>query len=104
MALYTWAMELALIAFLLAAGIWTYQAFVWLQTGLWPDYPLYLLVFWLFGNHLSHTWLLEPRSWLGAHKIITGLLFFPISAYLFGYSILRVCVWSLSQPRSVRKR
>ncbi len=97
-------MALAYLSLLAAIGIWAYQGFVWLQTGLWPDYPLYMLVFWLFRNHLAHTWLLEPRSWLGAHRIISGLLFFPISAYLIGYSFLWVSVWSFRQPDYVPRR
>jgi len=34
-------MRLALMSFLLAMAIWSYQAFVWLQTGMTPEYPLY---------------------------------------------------------------
>ena len=89
-------MNLAVLSFLIAVAIWAYQSFVWLQTGLWPEYPLYKLVFWIFGTSLAGTWLLEPRSWIGAHRVVTWFLFIPISGYLFAYSFWKLLQWSFN--------
>lgn len=74
--LYTSLMGFGILCLLVAGAILAFQVFTWLQTGIWPEYSLYKFVFWTFGEHLSGTWLMEPHSWYGAHKIVNWFLTF----------------------------
>jgi hypothetical protein len=58
------------------------QLFVYLLYGTWEELPLFYL-FALLGPDKFMSWLDNPRSWLGLHKIVFGILkFMPLSLFL----------------------
>jgi len=58
------------------------QVFVYLLYGKWEELPLFYLPA-LLGPDKFMSWLDNPRSWLGLHKIVFGLLkYMPLSLFL----------------------
>ncbi|MCI0529017.1 MAG: hypothetical protein L0Y56_16390 [Nitrospira sp.] len=58
------------------------QVFVYLLYGKWEELPLFYLPA-LLGPDAFMSWLDNPRSWLGLHKIVFGILkFMPLSLFL----------------------
>ncbi len=57
-----------------------FQIFLYLKNGEWIKLPLLYLV--AFGPDNFVSWLDNPTSWLGLHKIVYGILdFIPVSLF-----------------------
>ncbi len=58
------------------------QVFVYLMYEEWEELPLFFLLALLWPDKFM-SWLDNPGSWLGLHKIVLGLLkFIPLSLFL----------------------
>jgi hypothetical protein len=58
------------------------QVFAYLLYGQWEELPLFYL-FALLGPDRFISWLDSPGSWIGLHKIVSGILeFMPLSLFL----------------------
>ncbi len=72
--LITCAGALGALVFMTGLGIFAYQAFLWLQNGVWTEFPLFAVFNFLFENTSLHQWIIQPESWLGLQKLITWFL------------------------------
>ena len=57
---------------LVGIGIFGFQVFTYLKYGEWIEFPLTILA--SLGPEKYVSWLSNPTSWLGLHKIIDGAL------------------------------
>ncbi len=55
-------------------GLISYQVFLWLQNGIWPEFPIGVVFNFLFENTMPAQWLNNPESWLGLQKVVEWLL------------------------------
>ena len=68
------------ILILTGIGIVGFQIFIYLKNRQWIELPLLYLV--AFGPNEFVSWLDNPTSWLGLHKIIYGALeLIPLSIF-----------------------
>ena len=51
-------------------GLLSYQSFIWLQSGIWNEYPMLIVFNFIFENTTIHQWLINPESWIGVQKIL----------------------------------
>jgi hypothetical protein len=58
--------------------LFAYQIFLWLLEGVWTEYDLLKLAK-SFSITDSLPWLMQPKSWLGVHKVFLYFLEFPLS-------------------------
>lgn len=75
---------------LAGVGLLGYQALLWLQNGVWTEYPLLMVFNFLLENTPLHQWILNPESWIGMQKLVLWFLeSTPISLALMvpGFSI-----------------
>jgi hypothetical protein len=77
---------------ILLAGIalLSYQSLLWLQSGVWTEYPLLSVFTFIFENTALHQWVINPESWVGMQKLILWVLeSIPVSLALMvpGFSI-----------------
>ncbi len=78
------------LIFLVGIGLLSYQSFLWLQNGVWTEYPLFVIFNFLFENTPLHQWMTHPESWFGLQKLFLWLLeSVPVSLALVvpGFSI-----------------
>ncbi|MBT5027583.1 MAG: hypothetical protein HOL15_10060 [Nitrospinaceae bacterium] len=78
------------LIFTLGLGLFSYQAILWLQDGVWTEFPLFAVFNFLFANTALHQWLIQPESWMGLQKLVTWVLqSTPLSLALIvpGFSI-----------------
>jgi hypothetical protein len=71
-------------------GLLSYQSLLWLQSGVWTEYPLLTVFNFLFENTALHQWIVNPESWIGMQKMLLwGLESIPVSLALMvpGFSI-----------------
>ena len=71
-------------------GLLSYQSFIWLQSGVWNEYPMLTVFNFIFENTAIHQWLMNPESWIGIQKLLLWLLeTTPVSLALMvpGFSI-----------------
>ena len=71
-------------------GLLSYQSFIWLQSGVWNEYPMLTVFNFIFENTSIHQWLMNPESWIGIQKLLLWLLeTTPVSLALMvpGFSI-----------------
>ncbi|MBC8283822.1 MAG: hypothetical protein H8E32_08425 [Nitrospinae bacterium] len=71
-------------------GLLGYQSLLWLQNGVWTEYPLLTIFNFLFENTPLHQWIINPESWIGMQKLILWFLeSIPVSIALMvpGFSI-----------------
>jgi hypothetical protein len=72
---------IGVIIILAGIGIVGFQIFIYLKNGEWIELPLLYLV--TYGPNEFVSWLYNPTSWLGLHKIIYGALkLIPLSLCL----------------------
>ncbi len=55
-------------------GLLSYQSFLWLQSGVWTEYPMLAVFNFLFENTPLHQWIINPESWVGMQKLILWFL------------------------------
>jgi len=64
-------------------GLLSYQSLLWLQSGVWTEYPLLSVFTFLFENTALHQWIINPESWVGLQKLFLWVLeSIPISLAL----------------------
>ena len=64
-------------------GLLSYQSLLWLQSGVWTEYPLLSVFTFLFENTALHKWIINPESWVGLQKLFLWVLeSIPISLAL----------------------
>jgi hypothetical protein len=71
-------------------GLLSYQSLLWLQSGIWTEYPLLSVFTFIFENTALHQWVIDPESWFGMQKLILWILeSIPVSLALMvpGFSI-----------------
>ncbi len=71
-------------------GLLSYQSFLWLQSGVWTEYPMLTVFNFLFENTSLHQWMVTPESWIGMQKLLLWILeSIPVSLALMvpGFSI-----------------
>jgi len=71
-------------------GLLIYQVFIWLQSGVWNEYPMLTVFNFIFENTSIHHWLMNPESWIGVQKLLLWFLeSIPVSLALMvpGFSI-----------------
>ena len=71
-------------------GLLSYQSLLWLQSGVWTEYPLLSVFSFLFENTVLHQWIIKPESWIGMQKLLLWVLeSIPVSLALIvpGFSI-----------------
>ena len=60
-----------------------YQVILWLNEGVWTEFPLAVVFNYLFENTALHSWVADPGSWLGLQKVVAwSLENIPLSAAL----------------------
>ncbi len=70
---------LGVAVFLVPIAVLAYQLWVLANTGVWPSLSVMtLLVTWM-PERLEGSWLLNPQSWFGLHKVVIGLLDLPLA-------------------------
>lgn len=78
------------IILLAGIGLLSYQSFLWLQSGVWTEYPLLTVFNFIFENTAFHQWMVNPESWIGMQKLFLWFLeSIPVSIALMvpGFSI-----------------
>ncbi len=60
--------------FLIGLCLFGYQAILWLQDGIWTEFPLFAVFNFLFENTILHQWMAHPESWLGLQKLFSWFL------------------------------
>ena len=66
-----------LSGWVVAVVVACYEGFLWLQSGQWPMLALDLIFRALPLQTLS--WLAQPDSWIGLHKLVFAFIFLPLS-------------------------
>lgn len=78
------------IVFVLAGPLIVgWQIYIYLKHGEWVELPLLFLA--AFGPEKFVSWLSNPSSWFGLHKLVFWILkFFPVSLFslLLGYAMM----------------
>jgi len=70
---WQWVVNAAGFLFILAGiGLFGFQVFMYLKYGEWIELPLTTLA--SLGPEKFASWLIDPTSWLGLHKIISKAL------------------------------
>lgn len=81
-----------------ALWIWGYQIFWWLKDGRWIEFPLMKLLFyiprelWPSWFTSPNSWLQDPQSWFGLHKLATKALSFTFE---LPASLIFFVMWAL---------
>lgn len=65
---------LGIIFMITGMGLLSYQSLLWLQTGVWIEYPLLAIFNFLFENTALQQWIISPESWFGMQKLILWFL------------------------------
>ena len=82
-------MAFASLFLLSGLGLISYQVFLWMKDGIWPEFPIEVVFNFLFENTLLAQWLSNPESWFGLQKIVEWLLQnIPLSVALIIPSVL----------------
>ena len=85
----TMTMAFASLFLLSGLGLVSYQVFLWMKNGIWPEFPIEIVFNFLFENTLLAQWLSNPESWFGLQKIVEWLLkSIPLSVALIIPSVL----------------
>ena len=59
---------------MIGLGLFGYQAVLWLQDGIWTEFPLFVIFNFFFENTILHQWMVHPESWLGLQKLFSWFL------------------------------
>jgi hypothetical protein len=80
--------------FLLAGvGLVGYQVVLWMQDGVWSEFPIAIVFNFLFEGTVPAQWLTNPESWVGLQKVVEWLLAnVPLSAALIIPSLVVISV------------
>ena len=71
------------IIFMTGLGLFAYQTILWLQEGIWTEFPLFVVFNFIFDNTAFQQWMLQPESWFGLQKLFSWFLeIIPLSAAL----------------------
>ena len=62
------------VILLAGIGLLSYQSLLWLQSGVWTEYPLLSVFTFLFENTALHQWIMNPESWVGMQKLFSWIL------------------------------
>ena len=82
-------MAFASLFLLSGLGLISYQVFLWMKDGIWPEFSIEVVFNFLFENTSLAQWLSSPESWFGLQKIVEWLLQnIPLSAALIIPSVL----------------
>ncbi len=75
----------------LAALVVTWQFYMWLKTGHWPDLTMASVALPLISGSDFSAWLAAPQSWIGLHSLIKFLINLPVWTWLCFCSAGLVC-------------
>src|SRR5947208_13796568 len=75
---------LSMLPFFSSVGIVCYQSFMWMKYGEWLPITIDMAVDKFFRHSSLNEWLINPQSWYGLHKMISGT---SLSPCLFIFSI-----------------
>jgi hypothetical protein len=50
-----------------------WDSYIWLKRGIWPAYTIETVLL-----EINPDWLLSPQNWLGLHKLVSAISFFPV--------------------------
>ena len=82
-------MAVASLFLLSGLGLVSYQVFLWMRNGIWPEFTIEVVFNFLFENTLVAQWLSNPESWFGLQKVVEWLLQnIPLSIALIIPSVL----------------
>lgn len=69
-----WVLFLAFTPFLGAVAVFLYQCYLWLRSGEWVAMPVTVLFEKvLHPDNALMRWFTSPESWLGFHKLVSGV-------------------------------
>ena len=60
--------------FLIGLSLFGYQAILWLQDGVWTEFPLFVVFDFLFESTILQQWMTHPESWVGLQKMFSWFL------------------------------
>ena len=77
------------LSFLTGIGVIAFQILAWLLNGQWIKFSLLILFAFLFPELiLRNSWLNNPQSWIGLHKVIVWILeMVPLSGTLIALAV-----------------
>ena len=78
------------LIFMVGLSLFAYQSILWLQNGVWTEFPLFVVFKFFFENTAFHQWMTQPESWMGLQKLFSWFLqTIPLSVALMvpGFSI-----------------
>jgi hypothetical protein len=81
---------LGILVFAVGLSLFGYQALLWLQDGIWTEFPLFVVFNFLFESTALQQWMMQPESWVGLQKMLSWFLeSIPLSLALMipGFSI-----------------
>ncbi len=79
-----------ILVFAIGLSLFGYQALLWLQNGIWTEFPLFVVFNFLFESTALQQWMVQPESWVGLQKMLSWFLgSIPLSLALMipGFSI-----------------
>ena len=71
----------------LSVAITGFQIYLWLKNGYWVELPL-IHMFEYAPNFRNLTWIYQPSSWLGVHKVISYILNMGIAGVTFLLAVI----------------
>lgn len=66
----------------LCLAIVGFQIYLWLKNGFWVELP-FIRILEYAPNFRNLTWIYQPSSWLGVHKVISYILNMGVAAVTF---------------------
>jgi hypothetical protein len=88
--LLTFTGMFGVMIFMIGFSLFGYQTVLWLQDGIWTEFPLFAVFNFLFENTILQQWMTHPESWMGLQKMFSWFLeSVPLSLALMvpGFSI-----------------
>ncbi|MBT3923349.1 MAG: hypothetical protein HOF21_12325 [Nitrospina sp.] len=72
--LLTFTGMFGVMIFMVGFSLFGYQAILWLQDGVWTEFPLFVVFDFLFENTVLQAWMTHPESWVGLQKMFSWFL------------------------------
>jgi hypothetical protein len=72
--LITFAGMFGVMIFMVGLSLFSYQTMLWLQNGVWTEFPLFVVFNFLFENTALQLWMTQPESWMGLQKMFSWFL------------------------------
>lgn len=63
-----------IMIFMIGFSLFGYQTLLWLQSGIWTEFPLITIFNFLFENTSLQHWMTQPESWMGLQKMFSWFL------------------------------